>query len=290
MNSMTGYGRGEATTTDLSVVIELKSVNHRFRDINLRAPREYGAIEPRIAAVLKRHFRRGRIDCFVRRVSVGGPQTVTPDLALAEATYSAMRAVAQRLGRPETDVRMEDVFAHPGVLVFGEVDVDVTAEWMVVESAVLGAVDHLCSMRAEEGAALRSDLTAHLERFVALRGEVALLAESVQAALLQRLNRRLVRLLAETIEPERLAQEAALLAEKADIAEELARLSSHIDQFREALSIGEPVGRRLEFLVQEMNREVNTLGAKATEQEVSRHVVEMKTVLERMREQAANVE
>ena len=221
---------------------------------------------------------------------MGGPQTVTPDLALAEATFSAMRAVAQRLGRPETDVRLEDVLVHPGVLVFGEVDVDVTAEWMVVESAVLGAVDHLRTMRSEEGTALRSDLTAHLERFVALRGEVSLLAESVQAALLQRLSRRLVRLLAESIEPARLAQEAAILAEKADIAEELARLQSHIDQFREALSSGEPVGRRLEFLVQEMNREVNTLGSKATEQDVSRHVVDMKTVLERMREQAANVE
>ena len=120
MNSMTGYGRGEATTADLSVVIELKSVNHRFRDINLRAPREYGALEPRIAALLKTHFSRGRIDCFVRRVATGGPQRVTPNLSLAEATYRAMREVAQRLGRPESDVRLEDVFSHP-LVAFGRV-------------------------------------------------------------------------------------------------------------------------------------------------------------------------
>jgi len=290
MNSMTGYGRGEATTADLSVVIELKSVNHRFRDINLRAPREYGALEPRIAALLKTHFSRGRIDCFVRRVATGGPQRVTPNLSLAEATYRAMREVAQRLGRPESDVRLEDVFSHPGVLVFDEADVNVTAEWMVVESAVSGAVAHLVSMRAEEGAALRNDLRGHLAKFVELRGEVSLLAETVQAGLVERLNRRLVRLLGEHIEPERLAQEAAILAEKSDVAEELSRLVSHIDQFREALSSEEPVGRRLEFLLQEMNREVNTLGSKSSAQEVSRHVVEMKAVLERMREQSANVE
>ena len=290
MNSMTGYGRGEASTSDLTVVVELKSVNHRFRDINLRAPREYGAIEPRIAAVLKNRFSRGRLDCFVRRTGVGGPQVVTPDLDLAESTYQAMRAIAQRLGRIEEDVRLTDVFSHPGVLVFGDADLDVTAEWMVVETALMGAVDHLVSMRAQEGRALRADLTAHLDRFADMRAAVAEKADGVQEALLKRLNARLVRLLGDVIEPERLAQEAAVLAEKADIAEELARLTSHIDQYREALASQEPVGRRLEFLLQEMNREVNTLGSKATERDVSGSVVELKAVLERMREQAANVE
>ena len=290
MNSMTAFGRGEATNGDLTVVVELRSVNHRFRDINIRAPKEYGALEPRINAFLRDRFERGRIDCTVRRTAREGLFGVTPDLHLAEASYRAMREIAKRLQRPEEEVSLAHVFAQPGVLTIEEYDLDVTHEWEVLEPALGGAIQHLLEMRAREGAALKRELQQMLGEFTRYRGQLEALAEGVHARLRARLEERLGFLLAEWVDANRLAQEAAILADKADISEELARLASHVDQFRDLFISKKPSGRKMEFLLQEMGREVNTIGSKAVEEDASRNVVEMKALLEKMREQSANVE
>jgi uncharacterized protein (TIGR00255 family) len=290
MNSMTGYGRGEATNGDVSVVVELKSVNNRFRDVNVRMPREYMVLESRIIAAVKASVARGRVDVYVRRSATESNQTVHADPILAERYLVAVRAVAQRLQLPAESLKLDAILSQPGVLSLREVEADALGEWEVVETALQAATEELIEMRRTEGHALRSDLLSHLVSLEQKHIEVSKQARGLVERLHHRLEERLNRLLSDRFESGRIAQEAAVLADKADVSEELARLVSHFSQFRTALDSTEPTGRRLEFLVQEMNREVNTLGSKSAEHPVSAAVVEMKSVLERVREQSANVE
>ena len=290
MNSMTAFGRGEATNGAVLVGVELRSVNHRFRDLNTRLPREYNALEPRVVSLLRERFERGRIDCTIRRVGPDGPNTVRPDLRLAEAYLSAMRDVAQHLQLGEDAVTLQHVLAQPGVLELTEAEHDVTHEWELLEPALTGAAEHLATMRAREGRALKRDLQQHLGELIRRCEDMRTLAAGVIAALHKRMHERLANLLTDKVDPTRLAQEAAILADKADISEELARLESHCDQFRDLLVATEPIGRKMEFLIQEMHREVNTVGSKAIGEQASRTVVQMKSALEKLREQAANVE
>lgn len=176
------------------------------------------------------------------------------------------------------------------MLVTADNDGDALAEWELVELAVQGALGDLAGMRSQEGQALARDLDRHLVELRRHCSEVEAAMTGVVVRLQARVLERVNRLIGDRVDPDRVAQEAALLADKADVSEELARLSSHADQFDQALRSDEPVGRKLDFVLQEMHREVNTLGSKAAEQVVSARVVELKSVLERMREQVANVE
>ncbi len=290
MNSMTGYGRGEATNGDLTVVVELKSVNNRFRDLNVRVPRQYLVLEPRIQKTVRDRIQRGRVDVFVRRSAVEGGPAVQADPVLAERYFEAMQLVAKRLQRTDDQIPLDLILSQPGVLTAAEVEADALTEWDIIETALGAALDDFLAMRAEEGAALQRDLRSHLDELQRLWAEVQANTEGIAERLRERVEERVNRLLADKVDPGRLAQEAALLADKADVSEELARLLSHFRQFSEALEADEPIGRKLEFLVQELNREINTIGSKAAEHPISSRVVEMKSVLERIREQAANVE
>ncbi len=288
MNSMTGYGRGEAGAEGLSISVEIRSVNSRFRDVHLRLPRGYAALEPRIKALLKGRFARGRLDVTVHRAGPSGGE-VHLDAGLALRTHRALSELAALLPG-EHEVPLALVAEQPGVLSVVDSGLDADAEWPVVEAALRAAADRLAEMRAAEGAALRADLAGHLEALGALRRRVAA-ASDVTERLRARLSERLSRLLeGGPIDPARVAQEAAVLADKADVSEELARMESHLSQAAEALEAAEPVGRRLEFLAQELHREINTCGSKAADLGLSRLVVEMKSVLERVREQVANIE
>ncbi|MBN1335004.1 MAG: YicC family protein [Deltaproteobacteria bacterium] len=290
MNSMTAYGRGEASNGIVNLVVELRSVNHRFRDIALRVPREYGPLEPRIVACLRDAFERGRIECSVRRTGREGPQTVTPNLRLAEAYQVAMQQVARRVQQDPGLIPLDVLVAQPGVLEASDEDLDPGREWDLLEPALLAAMAHLRDMRATEGEALARDLGTHLDAFVQLLGVLKADRTRVTGLLKTRLEERLRRLLEERVDPARLAQEAAILAEKADVSEEIARLASHVDQFRALFHASEGVGRKMDFLLQEMGRETNTVGSKVPDASAARLVVEMKALLEKMREQAANVE
>lgn len=291
MNSMTGYGRGEATNGDVSVVVEMKSVNNRFRDVQMRVPRDYMVLEPRIQAALKDSIQRGRVEIFVRRNATESGHGVQPDIYLAERYYKAIKLVAQRLQRPEEDIPLALIVGQPGVLTTIETEADALTEWELCSTAVQAALDDLLQMRKAEGEALHRDLRWQLDEMLRLRAEVAANSEGIAERLRSRLEDRLLRLVADRrLDPSRLAQEAAILADKADVSEELVRIESHCNQFGDALASGEPVGRRLDFLLQELNREINTVGSKAAESAVAERVVEMKSVLERMREQVANVE
>ena len=287
---MTGFGRGEASNGNITVVVEMKSVNNRYRDVQLRLPRAYSVVESRIQKALKDQFARGRIDVFINRNVSGTEKTVRVDTALAEHFLNAAIEVSKRLARDESTIPISWVLEQPGVLTTAEVETDPLAEWDLVSTALDLAVSELTQMRAKEGRALQRDLDTHLLQIQELRAEVASHSDGIVERLHARIEERITRLLRDRMDPERLAQEAALLADKADVSEELTRISSHATQFAEALASSEPVGRKLDFLLQELNREINTIGSKAAETAVANRVVEMKSVLERMREQAANVE
>lgn len=290
MNSMTGFGRGEAKNGAVTVVVELKTVNNRFRDLQVRVPREYNVLEPRVLNLLRDGVQRGRVEALVRRTSVEGATRVTVDLALVDQYRRAFSEIAKRVQRDPAEIPLAALVAQPGVLVTGEIETDALAEWDLVEVAIHAALEDLASMRATEGHALALDLRKNLDVLLRLCAEVAACADSVAERIRTRLEERLTRLMHDRVDPSRLAQEVAILADKSDISEEIARLGSHCEQFGQALVADEPVGRKLDFLLQEMNREINTVGSKAAEHPIAARVVEMKSVLERMREQAANVE
>ncbi len=287
---MTGYGRGEASNSEVTVVVELKSVNNRFRDLQLRCPREYMPLEPRINNLLKEPFHRGRIDAFVRRNARASRSQVVADVALATEYVRVMLGVAEQVVGLDKEVPLTFVLGQPGVLNITETAVDVMADWPVVETALQSAIADLLAMRQAEGKALHDDLQNHLSQLRDVIEHLAAAALGINDRLQKRLETRVARMVTERFEPYRIAQEVAVLADKADVSEELARLRSHIDQFGDAMERTEPVGRRLDFLLQEMNREVNTIGSKAVEHPVSQRVVDMKSILERMREQSANAQ
>jgi uncharacterized protein (TIGR00255 family) len=290
MNSMTGFGRGEATNGNATVVVEMKSVNNRFLDLQVRVPREYLALEPRIHTALKDAIQRGRLEIFVRRQGKDSGKSVGVDAALAEKVHEAIVKVAGRLNKKIEDIPLEIVLGQPGVLFAIEQEPDATEEWDLVETALLAARSDLLTMRALEGASLQRDLEGHLVEMLRLRAEIEGVADGVVERLHRRLEERITRLIGDRVDRGRLAQEAAILADKADISEELSRIRSHCEQFADLLAAKEPVGRKLDFLLQELNREINTIGSKAAEHPIASRVVDMKSTLEKMREQAANVE
>jgi uncharacterized protein (TIGR00255 family) len=290
MNSMTGFGRGEASNGSVTVVVEIKTVNNRFRDLQVRVPREYNVLEPRVLNVLRDGVQRGRVEAMVRRSSTEGATRVVADLALVDQYRRAMLEIARRVQRDASEIPLSAILSQPGVLVAGEAEADALAEWDLCEVAIQAALDDLTQMRATEGVALANDLQKNLDLLLRLCAEVAESADGVADRIRQRLEERLARVMHDRVDPGRLAQEVAILADKSDISEEIARLKSHCEQFAQALVADDPVGRKLDFLLQEMNREINTIGSKAAEHPIAARVVEMKSVLERMREQAANVE
>ena len=287
---MTGYGRGHAADGDLAVTVEVRSVNNRFKDVQTRLPREHAALEPGITGAVKKRFARGRFDIYVRRAASSGGASVRVDVAAASRLRAELSALAGELGEEAPALDLLALAALPGVLVPFEPTVDADGEWPLVELALGAALEQLEAMRRKEGAALHDDLVGHVDVLAGVVAKIGLEARSLPDRVKERLDERLSRLAGDRVDPWRLAQEVAVLADKADISEELARLKSHVAQFRKAVASDEAVGRRLDFLIQEMNREVNTIGSKAADSAVSALVVDCKSVIERMREQVANVE
>lgn len=288
---MTGYGRGEASNGDVTVVVELKSVNNRFRDLQLKCPREYVALEPRITNLLKDPFQRGRIDAYIRRSALAPSTRVVANVGLAHEYARVINELAEEMvGFVGREVPFTFILQQPGVLNVTDAEVDVMAEWSIIETALQSAIQDLLSMRRQEGSAMQADLRGLVGEIRTVLAEIEASAAGINDRVRHRLETRIKRMIGERFEPWRVAQEVALLADKADVSEEITRMRSHCDQFDEALDASEPIGRRLDFLLQEMNREVNTIGSKAAEHPISQRVVDLKTALERMREQAANVE
>jgi uncharacterized protein (TIGR00255 family) len=292
---MTGHGRGIAERGATRVTVELRSVNHRFLDLKVRGPAS-AAVEDAVAQRIREQLERGAVTATIRVERAGPGAAVRVDAALARDVHAQLSGLAGELGLAAPTLR--DVVSQPGVISIGDAtdsDADAAA---AAAAATITALAGLISMRAAEGATLARDLA---ERAAALgRTFDALAAATVAAAAAarDRLHERVGRLLEATggtLDPARLAQEIAVLADRADVTEELVRARSHLAQLAAALAPAAPgapaaIGRRLDFLVQELGREINTLGAKSTAAAIAQLVVDGKTELERLREQVQNLE
>jgi len=292
IRSMTGYGRSEVQTPGGRFTIEMRSVNHRFGEVLVRLPRDLAPLEDRVRAAVQGRVLRGRVEVtIIREDRASRGKTVRPDLELAAAYSQVLRELAGALGMPE-GLTLAQVASFPDVIRVEETKEDLEALWPVLAPAVDAAAADLVGMRESEGRRLAEDLESRLLRLDELATEVAGRSRASVGDYAVRLRERIAGLLGEVpVDEGRLAAEVAIFAERSDVSEEVTRLRSHVAQFRTDLEQADgPVGRRLEFVLQEMGREVNTTGAKANDLEITRAVIAMKGELESMREQIQNVE
>jgi uncharacterized protein (TIGR00255 family) len=288
---MTGFGSGHAAQGEEDISVEVKSVNHKFCEVKARLPRELVLLEPVVMKLVKSRLSRGAVDVSVKRAARTATGTVPHvDIALVKAYRRAFKELANAGGLTD-DTRMSDLLQQPGVIRLEEPSADVAAAQIALEAALAQALEALQKMRAHEGEAIATDLLQRLGDVETRVARLKVLAPQAVAEHHQRLVDRVAELSKGlVIDPQRLAQEVALFAERTDVAEELTRLSAHIAQFKTLMSGKEPAGRQLDFLVQEMHREVNTTGSKSQHPEISSNVVALKAELERIREQVQNVE
>ncbi|NOJ95119.1 YicC family protein [Corallococcus coralloides] len=291
LKSMTGFGSGRARVGDEEVSVEARSLNHKFCEVKVRLPRELSALEPALVKQVKDRLARGSVEILVRRqaATVSG-NVPTVDVALAREYARAFREVAEALGQ-SVEIAWPQVANQPGVIRLEEKGVDVESATQATQTALQQALAALETMRNTEGESIHTDLDARMKLIEGWSQEVARLAPRAVSDYQQRLTERVAELArGVAVDPQRLAQEVALFAERTDIAEEVTRLATHLEQFRLLMASPEPVGRRMDFLVQEMHREVNTTGSKSQHAEISARVVSMKAEVERIREQVQNVE
>jgi uncharacterized protein (TIGR00255 family) len=292
IRSMTGYGRKEILAASVLLTIEIRSVNNRFIDVQVKAPRSFTALEPRIKKAVQERCSRGRFDVFISRNGEReGTARVIVDERLLEQYIAAMRGVKDRFGLGG-EIDIGQVTAFPGLISVGEEKEDIEAIWEVLSKGLGHALSDLDAMRSEEGAALIRDMSRRLNSIEGLMQAVKVLSPATVEQARIRMSESLRRLLNEQPDPARIAQEIALLAERTDVTEELTRLQSHLRQFRSLIadSTVEAVGRKLDFLLQEMGREANTIASKAMDAQIAHHVVDIKAELEKIREQAQNIE
>lgn len=300
IHSMTGFAQARIERDGWSLRINLRSVNHRFLDLHLRMPDGFEVFEPRIRLAVRNRLRRGHVDVNVY-YEPAGPASVEVNREVADAYMKAVEELRGRFGvKTEPDVialfRLPGVVAAPGVT--SELQSEETQERLgaQVEACLEQALGRLESMRRSEGQALAGEMQGLLTRIAETTAEIESLAQRVRPAFARRLEAKLSELLSTAqIDPARLAQEAALLAERSDVTEELARMRSHVEQFRKLLAGAGEAGKKFDFLLQEMQREANTLLSKTPGVEseglaITTFALEVKSDIEKLREQAQNVE
>lgn len=291
MQSMTGYGRASLARDGREITLEVKSVNHRFLDISFRMPRTFAFAEDPLRKGIGRFAQRGHFDVYVsydnRRED---SRQVEVDIGLVKAYLSALDTLLLQIRGMEQGFSLKDYASLPDVLRVTQQEDDREVIQDMLGEVLEAAMGQLCAMRRAEGEFLTRDMEQKLSALEAHRGTIQAKAPQVVAAYREKLSARVQELLETPVDAQRLAQEVVIFADRATIDEELVRLLSHIGQMREAFRSTEAVGRRLDFLVQELNREVNTIGSKSQDPEISARVVEMKGIVEKLREQVQNVE
>jgi uncharacterized protein (TIGR00255 family) len=287
---MTGYGRGACEVGGRRLVVELRSLNHRFLEVKLRLPWSDPAVEANLTQLIRGSLDRGVVSVSVREEGGGDAQEVRADVELARSYAQALEQIRAALGLNEP-VSLALLAAQPGVLTVGESLKGSDALWGALKPGVDEAIAGLLEARAREGASLKLDLESRADALDKLTGDLRELTRDAPDVYRKRLKERLERALAEQqVDSQRLAQEVAFLADKADVAEELTRLETHLAELKRLLSQSGPAGRRLDFLTQELNREINTIGSKSQSAQVAARVVDAKAEVERLREQIQNVE
>lgn len=291
MRSMTGYGRGESERDGAKISVEVNSVNRKQSDVVISLPRELSVLEPRVRQLVNERLARGRTNVVV--ACEPGTQTVRAlalDKSLARSYHDGMRSLQKELG-VSGEITIDMILQAPGVLRFAEDGLKPNDAWPALEEALNDALRDLIKMREREGKHLAKDLIRRLKLVRQSLKEVGqrhpAIAENYRVTLLERISKAGLEL---QPNDERLIKEIAFFADRSDVSEELTRLESHLAQFAHHLRKNEPVGRTLEFITQEIFRELNTLGAKAGDAEISRQVVACKSEVEKIREQIQNLE
>jgi uncharacterized protein (TIGR00255 family) len=287
---MTGFGRSQKETDRFSVTVEVKTVNHRFCEMQIRMPRQLLKIEDKLKKKLNEHILRGRVEVFV---TVTGEavtnRKIHIDWNLLDEYYQSIKAIKEKYELTE-QVSLQDLIQREELIGIAEQETDHDDLEYLILTAVEDAVLELKAMRRSEGEALFQDITSNLTLLKSRTNQLKELAPIVVTQFKDRVMKRMKELLEGQFDEVRILSEVAIFADKADIHEELTRLESHLQQFFLILQLNEPVGRKCDFLLQEMNREVNTIGSKANDSQIASEVVEMKSLLEKIKEQIQNIE
>jgi uncharacterized protein (TIGR00255 family) len=291
IRSMTGYGRGEILAPGGACVVEVRSLNHRYCEIAVKTPRSVAAIENRLREAVRSRFSRGRFDVHVsvdfRTVS---SRKLVVDYALARQLYLALTELGRELGLAH-QVNLTTLMELREVLRVEENEHNAEGLWPAIEEALTSALAHLEQMRISEGESLGRDILQRIQLIEVWVDQIKSRLPALLSDYRQKLETRISRYFGDIeIDPTRLAQEVVLFAERSDVSEEMTRLHTHLGEFKRLLQVQEPVGRKLDFLLQEMNREINTTSSKIADSEVATLVVDIKSELERIREQAQNIE
>jgi len=291
LKSMTGYGRCSDSVNGFEISFEIRSVNNRYLDTNIRLPRIYGYLEEKIKKAIQKRAARGKVDAFLTvERPAGDTAEIVLDEALAAQYVSALRKIAENHGLRD-DISVSSVARFSDIFSKKTKEDDEDAVWTAVEPVVEKALDAFLAMREKEGKNLFCDLDARLDRMEQILEEIKTHSASALSEYREKLEIRLKEFLSDTqIDESRLLTEVGIIADKIDTGEEITRLASHIDQFRKLIRQDTPSGRTMDFLTQELNREVNTIGSKCSQLAVTALVIEAKNEIERIREQIQNIE
>ncbi len=291
MKSMTGFGRAEAKTSEGAYSVEISSVNNRFLDVSFRMPRLLSSLEGKIRGLIQKTIERGKVNVMVnfeRAHSTSGQALFNEEAA---AAYLKQIRAFQRKHRLSGEIKVTDLLTIPEVVRGNQENRNDSDLWKALSPALEKALERFKTMREREGKRLSSDMLGRLKKIVSGVKSIEKKSGKVMVEYRQRMESRLQELLnGADLDKRRLEEEVALLAEKSDICEEITRLKSHIDEFTSAVKSSKPVGKRLNFILQEMNREVNTIGSKSASGLISSEVIQLKEEIERIREQVQNVE
>lgn len=289
--SMTGFGRGEEETNGRRWTVEIRCVNHRYLDLKIKLPKGYAGLEERVRKHLSAVLIRGRVDVML---SVSGDfsdlQEIEVNNSLATTYRDALAKLAGQLDL-QNDTSLSRLASYPDVLSLNQRSEDLDDVWPSMEKALLEALSTCDRMRSEEGDAMAADLQERLDQFAAVIQQIEQRIPELLKEREEKLQERLQKLLGNVqLDPQRLAQEVAILSDKTDVTEEIVRLNSHISQFRSFLASEEATGRKIDFLLQEFLREVNTMASKINDADIAHLTVNLKAELEKMREQIQNIE
>ena len=291
MKSMTGFGRSKLEVNSREYIVEIKSVNHKYSDISIKLPRNIMCFEEKIKKIVSNNISRGKVDVFItfNNYSDEGKDVVI-NKELAKNYINQLRELATESGLDDK-IRVTEITKMPDVLQLKIEDDESDAIWQELEQCVIQAVDNFVSMREIEGERIKQDLLLRINNVEGLVNSIFSNTTGLIEEYVVKLRERIKEILAtDVVDEARLAQEIVIYADKCSIEEELTRLRSHISQFKNLLETKEPVGKKIDFLIQEMNRETNTIASKSVKLEITNLAIEVKTVMEDIREQIQNIE
>lgn len=291
LKSMTGYGRQEMIVDGKKILVEIKSVNHRFADYNIKVPRHLGFLEDKVKKLASENITRGKVDIYINiESSEEADKDILLNMELAKSYIEALHKLRDEFGLKD-DITVSSVARYSDIFRAERREEDEEALWQAVKSVMEEALRAFVAMRSREGERIEQDLVARIAYMKELAAKVEERSPQTVKEYRDRLYARIKEVLEDrTVDEARVLTEAAIFADKVAVNEETVRLSSHFDEFNEIITSGEPAGRRLDFLIQEINREVNTIGSKAQDLDIAKIVVTLKGEIEKLREQIQNIE